>query len=336
MTIILTGVAGFIGFHVARSLLDRGEYVIGIDNLNHYYEVSLKQARLDQLNNFENFEFKYIDICNIDDTNDLFEKCKPEKVVHLAAQAGVRYSLINPAVYTNSNLVGFTNILEACRHNNIKHLVYASSSSVYGANKKVPFSEDDPVDQPISFYGATKRANELMAYTYSYLYGLPTTGIRFFTVYGPYGRPDMSYYKFVKSIINGQPIDVFNKGRQSRDFTYIDDIVDGVLKALDKMPAGIGASSINSSDINPVFNIYNMGSNNPIDLMDYIAILERIIGNKANINMLPDQPGDMAFTFADIEKAGAQLGFDPKISIEQGLENFVQWYREYYGVNDEY
>lgn len=332
MTIILTGAAGFIGFHVARSLLDRGENIIGIDNLNAYYEVSLKQARLDQLKKYENFVFKQIDIANIDELNDLFEKHKAEKVIHLAAQAGVRYSLINPVVYANSNLLGFTNILEACRHKNTEHLVYASSSSVYGANTKVPFSEDDPADCPVSFYGATKRANELMAYSYSYLYGLPTTGIRFFTVYGPYGRPDMSYFKFVKNIINGEKIDVFNKGRQSRDFTYIDDITDGVIKALNKNPVDAESLSKESSDNIPVFNIYNMGSNKPVDLGDYISILERIIGKKAKVNLLSEQPGDMTFTYADIEKARKQLGFNPVTPIEQGLESFVNWYRKYYGV----
>ena len=327
MTIILTGAAGFIGFHVARSLLDRGENIIGIDNLNAYYEVSLKQARLDQLKKYENFVFKQIDIANIDELNDLFEKHKAEKVIHLAAQAGVRYSLINPVVYANSNLLGFTNILEACRHKNTEHLVYASSSSVYGANTKVPFSEDDPADCPVSFYGATKRANELMAYSYSYLYGLPTTGIRFFTVYGPYGRPDMSYFKFVKNIINGKAINIFNKGRQSRDFTYIDDITDGVVRALDRKP-----SSQESGGNVPVYNIYNMGGNKPVELMHYISVLEQIIGKKAKVNLLEEQPGDMAFTYADIEKARKQLGFNPVTSLEQGLESFVNWYREYYGV----
>lgn len=332
MTIILTGAAGFIGFHVARSLLDRGENIIGVDNLNAYYEVSLKQARLDRLKNLKNFVFKHIDIANIDEINDLFEKHKAEKVIHLAAQAGVRYSLINPGAYANSNLMGFTNILEACRHKNTKHLVYASSSSVYGTNTKVPFSEDDPADHPVSFYGATKRANELMAYSYSHLYGLPTTGIRFFTVYGPYGRPDMSYFKFVKNIINNETIEVFNKGRQSRDFTYIDDIVDGVIKALDRNPAGAESSSNEQGNKFPPFTIYNMGSNKPVDLMDYISILEQIIGKKANVNLQSEQPGDMAFTYADIEMARKQLGFNPVTSIEQGLQSFVNWYMEYYGI----
>ena len=333
MTIILTGAAGFIGFHVARSLLDRGEVIVGIDNLNPYYEVSLKQSRLDLLNNSKNFIFQHMDVANIDEVNNLFEKHQAEKVIHLAAQAGVRYSLINPVAYVNSNLMGFTNILEACRHKNTEHLVYASSSSVYGANTKVPFSEDDTADHPVSFYGATKRANELMAYSYSYLYSLPTTGIRFFTVYGPYGRPDMSYFKFVKNIINGKAINIFNKGRQSRDFTYIDDITDGVIKALNKNPVDAESLSKESSDNIPVFNIYNMGSNKPVDLMDYISILEQIIGKKAKLNLLEEQPGDMTFTYADIEKARKQLDFNPATSIEQGLESFVGWFREYYGVS---
>ena len=332
MTIILTGVAGFIGFHVARALLDRGENIIGVDNLNPYYEVSLKQARLDQLKNSGNFVFTQMDIANMDEINVLFEKHKAKKVIHLAAQAGVRYSLINPVAYANSNLMGFTNILDACRHKNTEHLVFASSSSVYGANTKVPFAEDDPADKPVSFYGATKRANELMAYSYSYLYGLPATGIRFFTVYGPWGRPDMSYFKFVKNIINGEAIDVFNRGAQSRDFTYIDDIVDGVIKALDSTPAGKGSLSEKPGDNMPAFTIYNMGNSKPVELMDYISILEQIIGKKAKINLLAEQPGDMAFTFANIEKARIQLGFNPATSLEQGLESFVDWYREYYGV----
>ena len=332
MTIILTGAAGFIGFHVARSLLERGENIIGIDNLNAYYEVSLKQARLEQLKNSKNFVFKHTDIANIDGINDIFEKHNAEKVIHLAAQAGVRYSLVNPGAYANSNLMGFTNILEACRHKNTKHLVYASSSSVYGANTKVPFSENDPADHPVSFYGATKRANELMAYSYSHLYDLPTTGIRFFTVYGPYGRPDMSYFKFVKNIINNESIEVFNKGRQSRDFTYIDDIVDGVIKALDRNPDD--AEFLTNEPGNKIlpFTIYNMGSNKPVDLMDYISILEQIIGKKAKVNLQSEQPGDMTFTYADIEKARKQLGFNPLTSIEQGLQSFVSWYMEYYGI----
>lgn len=319
MKILVTGAAGFIGFYVAKLLLHRGDEIIGLDNLNDYYDVALKQARLAQLQSHSGFTFKKIDIVDKDALNDLFRVYKPSRVVHLAAQAGVRYSLINPEAVAQSNILGFVNILEVCRHHNSGHLVYASTSSVYGDNTEIPFSVDDRVDKPVSLYGACKRANELMAYTYSRLFDIPATGLRFFTVYGPWGRPDMSYFKFTKNIINQLPIDVYNNGHHSRDFTYIDDIADGVIKALDKLPS-------------ENYHLYNLGNNTSTKLMYYISILEKLIGKKAVINMLPMQPGDMPDTCANIENAVSDLGYAPHTNIETGLENFVKWYKEYYGT----
>jgi UDP-glucuronate 4-epimerase len=319
MKILVTGVAGFIGFYVAKLLLQRGDEIIGLDNLNDYYDVALKQARLAQLQSHSGFTFKKIDIVDKDALNDLFRIYKPSRVVHLAAQAGVRYSLINPEAVAQSNILGFVNILEVCRHHNPEHLVYASTSSVYGDNTEIPFSVDDRVDKPVSLYGASKRANELMAYTYSRLFDIPATGLRFFTVYGPWGRPDMSYFKFTKNIINQLPIDVYNNGHHSRDFTYIDDIADGVIKALDKLPS-------------ENYRLYNLGNNKPMKLMYYISILEKLIGKKAVINMLPMQPGDMQDTCANIENAVSDLGYTPYTNVETGLEKFVKWYKEYYGT----
>ena len=319
MKILVTGAAGFIGFYVAKLLLHRGDEIIGLDNLNDYYDVALKQARLAQLQSHSGFTFKKIDIVDKDALNDLFRVYKPSRVVHLAAQAGVRYSLINPEAVAQSNILGFVNILEVCRHHNSGHLVYASTSSVYGDNTEIPFSVDDRVDKPVSLYGASKRANELMAYTYSRLFDIPATGLRFFTVYGPWGRPDMSYFKFTKNIINQLPIDVYNNGHHSRDFTYIDDIADGVIKALDKLPS-------------ENYRLYNLGNNTSTKLMYYISILEKLIGKKAVINMLPMQPGDIPDTCANIENAVSDLGYAPHTNVETGLEKFVKWYKEYYGT----
>ena len=319
MAILITGTAGFIGFYVAKSLLQRGDEIIGLDNLNDYYDVALKQARLAQLHTHTGFTFKKNDILDKDALNELFRVYKPSRVIHLAAHAGVRHSLNNPEAVVQSNVLGFLNILEACRHHNTEHLVYASSSSVYGENAEIPFSVDDRVDKPYSLYGASKRANELMAYTYCRLFDIPATGLRYFTVYGPWGRPDMSYFKFTKNIINQSPIDVYNNGHHSRDFTYIDDIANGTIKALDKLP------SENHS-------LYNLGNNSTIKLMYFISILENLIGKKADINMLPMQPGDIPDTCANIEKTISDLGYSPHTNIETGLEKFVNWYREYYKI----
>lgn len=323
MKFLVTGAAGFIGFHTSLSLLDRGDTVIGIDNLNDYYDPSLKEARLNQLRNKDNFLFHKIDIIDKEAVDTVFKSESPDYVIHLAAQAGVRYSLENPYAYIDSNITGFINILEACRNNPVKHLVYASSSSVYGANTNIPFSIKDAVDKPVSLYGATKRANELMAYSYSHLYELPTTGLRFFTVYGPWGRPDMAYYKFTRNIINGETIDVYNNGKHSRDFTYIDDIVSGVVRAIDTIPQSTDQSGIK-------YKLYNLGNNQPVDLMVYIKTLESIIGERAKLNMLPMQKGDMESTYADIDVSKDELGFNPVTPIEVGLANFVKWYKEYY------
>ena len=320
MKILVTGAAGFIGFYVTKLLLHRGDKVIGLDNLNDYYDVSLKQARLAQLQSHANFFFEKNDIVDKDAVHNLFRVHNPSRVIHLAAHAGVRYSLINPEAVAHANILGFVNILEASRHHKLEHLVYASTSAVYGGNTDIPFSVDDRVDRPVSLYGASKRANELMAYTYSRLFDIPATGLRFFTVYGPWGRPDMSYFKFTKNIINQVPIDVYNNGNHSRDFTYIDDIADGVIRALDKLPS-------------ENYRLYNLGNKTSKKLMYYISILEKFIGKKAITNMLPMQTGDMIDTSADIENTFIDLGYAPKTSIETGLEKFVNWYKEYYGYN---
>ncbi|WP_107666870.1 NAD-dependent epimerase [Cyanothece sp. BG0011] len=321
---LITGCAGFIGFHLSQDILKKGSMVIGFDNLNYYYDVDLKKSRLSQLNVYKNFKFHQLDLT---DQQSILELCTHHNfdyVIHLAAQAGVRYSLENPHAYVDSNLVGFINILEGCRHGKVKHLVYASSSSVYGANQKIPFSTQDNVDHPISLYAATKKANELMAYTYSHLYKIPTTGLRFFTVYGPWGRPDMAYFLFTKAIIKGKPIKVFNHGKMKRDFTYIDDIVEGIVRVSEKIPQG---SELNN---NVPAKVYNIGNNQPVELMTFIEVLENCIGKKAIKEFLPMQPGDVPMTYADIDDLINDVGFSPRTSIEEGLDKFVQWYKSFY------
>jgi UDP-glucuronate 4-epimerase len=326
--ILITGAAGFIGFHLARKLLAEGENVFSIDNLNNYYNVSLKQARLNQLFHYKNFQFSQLDLAERVGIAEIFDRCKPEIVVNLAAQAGVRHSLTHPQAYIDSNLVGFANILEGCRQTGVKHLVYASSSSVYGANKKIPFSVDDPVDRPVSLYAATKKANELMAHTYSHLYNLPTTGLRFFTVYGPWGRPDMAYFSFTQSILSGKPIKVFNYGKMRRDFTYIDDIIEGVVRVMGKVPQPIEKPEISSAP----YKLYNIGNNQPVNLIDFIEILEDHLGRKAEKELLPMQPGEVIETYADIDDLVKDTGFKPTTSLEVGLKHFVDWYCSYYNV----
>ena len=328
MKVLLTGVAGFIGYHVAVKLLARGDTVVGVDNLNDYYNISLKQARLNsiaQQANAKNFKFIKLDLAENAATQQLFAHEKPDSVIHLAAQAGVRYSLQNPHAYISSNIVAFTNILEACRAIKPQHLVYASSSSVYGGNTKLPFSEADNVDHPVSLYAATKKANELMAHTYSHLYGLPTTGLRFFTVYGPWGRPDMSPFLFTDAIINNRPIKVFNFGDMLRDFTYIDDIVEGVIRVLDKSATPVASTGA-------PYRLFNIGNNQPEKLMDFISLLENAIGKTAQKEFLPMQAGDVKATFADTSALDAWVGFKPNTPLNDGVEKFVAWYRQYYGV----
>ena len=326
--ILVTGSAGFIGFHLCQRLLANGKTVIGIDNLNDYYDVSLKQARLQQLLGNNNFQFFQIDIANRDKIAELFATCKPKLVINLAAQAGVRHSLSHPHAYVDSNLIGFTNILEGCRNTEVKHLVYASSSSVYGANIKIPFATSDRVDHPVSLYAATKKANELMAYTYSHLYQIPTTGLRFFTVYGAWGRPDMAYFSFTKLILNNQPIKVFNYGKMRRDFTYIDDIVAGLIKVINKIPQ----SSSTAGEKSAPYKIYNIGNHQPVNLIDFIETLEKHLGIKAQKELLPMQPGEVPETYADIEDLMRDTGFKPNTSLNVGLEHFVEWYRSYYKI----
>lgn len=321
MKVLITGAAGFIGMYVAERLLARGDEVVGVDNLNDYYEVSLKEARLARLTPHTAFRDVRLDIADRAGMAGLFARERPDAVVNLAAQAGVRYSLKNPLAYADSNLLGFVNILEGCRHNGVKHLVYASSSSVYGGNTKVPFAEDDNVDHPVSLYAATKKANELMAYSYSHLYGIPSTGLRFFTVYGPWGRPDMAYFSFTQNILAGRPIDVFNHGRMLRDFTYIDDIAEGVVRVLDK-PA----------DGTPPHTVYNIGNHQPVELMKFIDILEAALGRKAVRNFLPMQDGDVPVTYADTTRLQAAIDFTPSTPLATGIGRFVEWYRGHYGV----
>ncbi len=335
MRVLITGVAGFIGFHLGKRLLARGDEVLGLDNLNDYYDVTLKKARLTQLKRQPGFRFFKLDLADREGVPRLFKKHKPEVVVNLAAQAGVRYSQENPHAYIDSNLLGFANILEGCRHFGVKHLVFASSSSVYGANTKMPFSVHDNVDHPVSLYGASKKANELMAHTYSHLYGLPATGLRFFTVYGPWGRPDMALFLFTKAILEGRPINVFNYGKMRRDFTYIDDIVEGVVRVLDK-PAEpnlkwSGDSPDPGSSLAP-YKLYNIGNNHPVELMRFIEVLEDHLGMKAVKNMLPLQPGDVPATYADVDDLVRDVGFKPSTPIEVGIERFVTWYRSYYRI----
>ena len=333
--ILLTGVAGFIGFHVARRLLDGGRAVVGIDNLSPYYDVTLKEARLRQLEGLQGFRFDRIDLADRDGMTRLFDDAQPGDVIHLAAQAGVRHSLTHPHSYIDANLVGFTNVLEGCRHGDVHHLVFASSSSVYGANTNMPFSVHRGVDHPLSLYAATKRANELMAHTYAHLYRLPCTGLRFFTVYGPWGRPDMAMFKFAKAILSGEPIDVYNNGRMRRAFTYIDDIVEGVIRLLDHRPepdAGWSADQPDPATSSAPFRLYNIGNDRPEDLMHVIGLLEQALGRPADKRMLPMQPGDVPATHADIGDLAAAVGFTPATPIETGVNRFVAWYRDYYRV----
>ncbi|WP_008311049.1 NAD-dependent epimerase [Leptolyngbya sp. PCC 6406] len=333
MSILVTGAAGFIGFHTCKRLLERGDTVIGLDNLNDYYDVSLKKARLSHLETYKNFRFILLDLKDRPGIATLFSQSKPQRVINLAAQAGVRYSLKNPNAYVDSNLVGFVNILEGCRHNGVEHLVFASSSSVYGANTQMPFSVHQTVDHPLSLYAATKKANELLAHTYSHLYNLPTTGLRFFTVYGPWGRPDMALFLFTRAILNDEPISVFNHGQMKRDFTYIDDIVEGVVRVSDRIPQGNPAWCSKNPDPSSSFapyRLYNIGNNNPISLMALISTLEDCLDKKAQKQFLPMQPGDVLETYADIDSLGSDVDFYPGTPISIGIKHFVNWYKEFY------
>jgi len=332
--ILVTGAAGFIGFHLARRLLERGDEVVGLDNLNPYYDVRLKEARRSLLEEMDGFRFAHLDLADREGMERLFETEGFERVAHMAAQAGVRYSLENPHAYIDSNLVGFLNVLEGCRHHGVEHLVYASSSSVYGANTKMPFSVHDNVDHPVSLYAATKKSNELMAHSYSHLYDLPTTGLRFFTVYGPWGRPDMALFLFTQAILAGEPIDVFNHGKMKRDFTYIGDIVEGVVRTLDRTPEANPAWSGDAPDPGSsyaMYKLYNIGSNNPVELLDMIRALEDALGMKAQKRMLPMQPGDVPATYADVDDLMRDVGFRPSTPLEEGIARFVEWYRGFYG-----
>lgn len=321
--ILVTGAAGFIGYHLCRRLLAAGVAVTGLDNLNDYYDPALKQARLDQLREFPAFSFRRLDLADRGGVEKLFAELRPDYVVHLAAQAGVRYSVEHPHVYIESNILGFLNILEGCRHTGVKHLVYASSSSVYGLNTKMPFSVADLTDRPASLYGATKKANELMAHSYSHLYGIPATGLRFFTVYGPWGRPDMATFLFTRAILAGKPISLFNHGKMQRDFTYIDDIVEGIVRVMDHVP-------VRPEPGLPPCRVYNIGNENPVEMERFVQILEEHIGKKAVIEYLPMQAGDVVATYADVHDLTADVGFHPATSPETGLRNFVEWYKEYY------
>ena len=333
MKVLVTGAAGFIGMHASQKLLARGDEVVGLDNLNDYYSVSLKEARLGRVQEHSNFAFAKIDLVDRPALEDLFRQHKFDAVINLAAQAGVRYSLENPHAYVDSNIVGFMNVLECCRHHDIKHLVYASSSSVYGLNTSMPFSIHDNVDHPISLYAASKKANELMAHTYSHLYGLPTTGLRFFTVYGPWGRPDMALFLFTEAILKGEPIKVFNNGEMLRDFTYIDDIVEGVVRVLDQPATPNQAWHGDNPDpgTSPApYRLYNIGNNNPVKLLDFIAAIEQALGKKAIKELLPIQPGDVAATYANIDDLEADVGYRPNTPTEQGIDQFVAWYLDYH------
>ncbi len=335
MKVLVTGAAGFIGFHVAQQLCARGDEVLGIDNLNDYYDVSLKEARLNELAALSNFSFQKLDLSNRSGMDTLFQDGQFDRVVHLAAQAGVRYSLENPHAYADSNLVGFLNILEGCRQTSVEHLVYASSSSVYGANETIPFAETDNVDHPVSLYAATKKANEAMAHSYSHLYGLPTTGLRFFTVYGPWGRPDMSPILFANAITEGKPLKVFNYGKHRRDFTYIDDIVEGIIRTLNRTaqpnPEWSGLTPDPSSSKAP-WRVYNIGNSQPVELLYYIECLERSLGKTTEKTLLPLQPGDVEHTYADVSALMRDTGYKPNTPIEEGVDKFVAWYKTFYGV----
>jgi UDP-glucuronate 4-epimerase len=335
MRILLTGAAGFIGMTTALRLLERGDTVIGLDNLNDYYDVNLKLSRLQLLERHAGFRFIKLDVADRSGMEQVFASHPLDRVVHLAAQAGVRYSLVNPHAYVDSNVVGFLNVLEGCRRAEVGHLVYASSSSVYGGNTRMPFSEHDNVDHPVSLYAATKKANELMAHTYSHLYGVPTTGLRFFTVYGPWGRPDMALFLFTKSILEGRPIDVFNEGRMQRDFTYVDDIAEGIVRVLDR--CAIGDPSYMADRPDPAtssapYRVFNIGNNRPVSLFDFISCIEQALGRKAEMRLLPMQDGDVPATFANIDALGEWTGFAPATSIQEGIARFVSWYRAYHRV----
>ena len=335
MKILVTGAAGFIGMHASQILLARGDEVVGLDNLNDYYDVQLKLDRLARLTPHSNSRFVKLDVADQGGMEKLFAEEKFDRVIHLAAQAGVRYSLVNPHAYVESNLAGFMNILEGCRHNEVQHLVYASSSSVYGGNTKMPFSETDSVGHPVSIYAATKKANELLAHTYSHLYGLPTTGLRFFTVYGPWGRPDMALFLFTKAILEGRPIDVFNHGKMKRDFTFVDDIVEGVIRTLDRVAEADSAYDANNPDpatSNVPFRVFNIGNNNPVELMAFVEAIEDAIGKKAEKNFMPLQDGDVPATYANTDALNAWTGFKPETPVPVGIGRFVEWYRNYYKV----
>ncbi len=332
--VLITGAAGFIGFNLSKRLLDSGCQVSGIDNMNDYYDVNLKKARLEQLTSHDKFSFYKTDLSDKQGLEEVFKNHTYDVVVNLAAQAGVRYSLINPGAYVNSNIVGFVNILECCRHNNVKHLVFASSSSVYGANTKMPFSVHDNVDHPVSLYAASKKSNELMAHTYSHLFGLACTGLRFFTVYGPWGRPDMALFLFTEAILKGEPIKVFNHGKMQRDFTYIDDIIEGVVRVMAKPPepdAKWNGDAPDPSSSYTKYKIYNIGNNNPVELIRFIEVIEETLGHTAKKDFQDLQPGDVPATYADVDDLINDVGFKPATSIEDGIERFIAWYKEYYG-----
>ncbi len=336
--VLVTGAAGFIGFHLSKKLCREGYKVTGIDNINNYYDINLKNARLAQLDKEDLYTFRKIDLCEKELLEILFQKEKFDYVINLAAQAGVRYSLVNPYAYIDSNITGFLNLLETCRKFPVQHLIYASSSSVYGANTHMPFSVHDNVDHPVSLYAATKRTNELLAHTYSNLYGIPTTGLRFFTVYGPWGRPDMALYIFTKAIFEGKPIDVYNHGRMKRDFTYIDDIIDGIVKLIPHIPEpdpGWDGNHPDSSSSFAPYRLYNIGNNNPVELLNFIEIIENAIGKKAIKNFMEIQLGDVPATYADITNLQKEVGFNPATTIEEGISRFIEWYKSYYKVTVE-
>jgi UDP-glucuronate 4-epimerase len=330
MKVLVTGAAGFIGFHLTQRLLTEGYQVYGIDNLNDYYDVSLKKARLEHLKYQVNFTFQYLDLADQNGMRQLFQDQPFDYVINLAAQAGVRYSLKNPHAYIDSNITGFVNLLEGCRHSDIQHLIFASSSSVYGANTQIPFSTLDRVDHPISLYAATKKSNELLAHSYSHLYGIPTTGLRFFTVYGAWGRPDMAYFKFVKAIAEGHPIEVYNYGQMQRDFTFIDDIIEGLVRIMTKVPTSNSDPTLNSQ---AAYKLYNIGNNRPVELLRFIEVIEQLLNQPAIKTFLPMQPGDVPITYADVDDLMQDVGFKPETSLEKGLAKFVQWYSEYYRIN---
>ncbi|MGQ6400298.1 NAD-dependent epimerase [Serratia sp. IR-2025] len=335
MKFLVTGAAGFIGYHVAERLLTAGHQVVGIDNLNDYYDVGLKMARLDRLADKPGFRFIKLDLADREGMAALFAEHQFQRVIHLGAQAGVRYSLVNPLAYADANLIGHLNVLEGCRHNKVEHLLYASSSSVYGLNRKLPFATEDSVDNPVSLYAATKKANELMSHSYSHLYGLPTTGLRFFTVYGPWGRPDMALFKFTKAILAGESIDVYNHGEMHRDFTYIDDIAEAIVRLQAVIPQADPSWTVEQGSpatSSAPYHVYNIGNNTPVKLMEYISALEKALGVTARKNMLPMQPGDVMDTSADTEELYRDIGFKPETSVEEGVKRFVDWYKAFYQV----